>query len=409
MKVAVIFHRLGPYHVARLSAASEVCKITAIELAAITNEYAWNRVGGALKFHRLTVFPDRDSRKASSGDLVRRLEGVLEERPQDVVVIPGWSDRGVFAAMRWCLKKDVPLIVMSESTAWDETRVWWKEWIKRRLVGLCSAALVGGRAHADYMVQLGMPAGRVFLGYDAVDNRYFEDKVAEVRSRKSDVRKKYDLPEYYFLASARFIEKKNLARLLRAYAEYRRQAERSEGRADLRSPTSEMWSLVLLGDGPLKSDLCRLISDLSLQGSVLLPGFKQYDDLPAYYGLASAFIHASTTEQWGLVVNEAMASGLPVLVSDRCGCARDLVQEGRNGFVFDPCDVEALAQLMLKISAFQPFKLSAFGNASREIISGFDVNAFGNGLVQAVDVCLQQPVARPGLLDRLLLQLLVLT
>ena len=65
MKVAVIFHRLGPYHVARLSAASEVCKITAIELAAITNEYAWNRVGGALKFHRLTVFPDRDSRKAS--------------------------------------------------------------------------------------------------------------------------------------------------------------------------------------------------------------------------------------------------------------------------------------------------------------------------------------------------------
>ena len=133
---------------------------------------------------------------------------------------------------------------------------------------------------------------------------------------------------------------------------------------------------MLLGDGPLKSDLCRLISDLGLQHSVLLPGFKQYPELPAYYGLASAFVHASTTEQWGLVVNEAMASGLPVLVSNRCGCAADLVQEGVNGFTFDPFNVEQLAQLMFQISAFQPFRLSAFGSASREIISRVGSGAF---------------------------------
>ena len=138
-----------------------------------------------------------------------------------------------------------------------------------------------------------------------------------------------------------------------------------------------------------------------------LPGFKQYDELPVYYGLASAFVHASTTEQWGLVVNEAMASGLPVLVSNRCGCATDLVQEGRNGFTFDPSNVEQLAQLMLKISAFQPFKLSEFGDASRQIISGFDVAAFGRGLLQAAEVALQRRVVRFGLLDRSLLRLLL--
>ena len=159
---------------------------------------------------------------------------------------------------------------------------------------------------------------------------------------------------------------------------------------------------------PLRHGPVHSISDLALADHVLLPGFKQYNELPAYYGLASAFVHASTTEQWGLVVNEAMASGLPVLVSDRCGCATDLVQEGRNGFTFDPGNVEQLAQFMFEISAFQPLKLSAFGDISRQIISGFDVAAFGRGLLQAVEVALQRPVARPGLLDRSLLQLLLL-
>ena len=292
----------------------------------------------------------------------------------------------------------VPAIVMSESTIQDEPREWWKESFKRRVVRLCSAALVGGRLHADYMVQLGMPRERVFFGYDAVDNSYFAEGVAEIRgqrsevggqgsegnaemlkaggegtedgrrkteggSQRSEVRRKYGLPEKYFLGSARFIEKKNLPRLLQAYARYRGKAEMLKADGP--------WDLVLLGDGPLKADLCRLISDLSLQGSVLLPGFMQYPDLPAYYGLASAFIHASTTEQWGLVVNEAMASSLPLLVSNRSGCAPDLVQEGVNGFTFDPYNVEDLAQLMLKISAFQPFSLSAFGEASRRIIAAW--------------------------------------
>ena len=90
-----------------------------------------------------------------------------------------------------------------------------------------------------------------------------------------------------------------------------------------------------------------------------MPGFKQYDELPIYYGLAGAFIHASTTEQWGLVVNEAMAAGLPVIVSERCGCAPDLVENGRNGFTFDPYDVDALTHLMLKMALWEfPFLLT---------------------------------------------------
>src|SRR5438034_9827058 len=83
---------------------------------------------------------------------------------------------------------------------------------------------------------------------------------------------------------------------------------------------------------------------------VHLPGFKQYEELPIFYGLADAFIHASISEPWGLVVNEAMASGLPVLVSIACGCEGDLVKEKVNGFSFNPVRFGKIAQLMLDLT-----------------------------------------------------------
>src|SRR6185369_15110785 len=81
-----------------------------------------------------------------------------------------------------------------------------------------------------------------------------------------------------------------------------------------------------------------------------------------------AFVLASTSETWGLVVNEAMASGLPVIVSRRCGCARDLVAEGRNGFTFDPFDVESLTRQLQRMAAPDTDR-AAMSRASREIIA----------------------------------------
>ncbi len=389
-------------------------------------EYAWEKSEFQLSaFKNVTLLEEGTSRQVRQRELKQRMNQVLNDFRPEVVFIPGWSGKAAFAALRWCLCNNVPAVAMSESTAWDERRAWWKEWVKRKIVGLCAAALVGGRPHQEYMMKLGMPAGRIFLGYDAVDNRYFSAKTAESRKQKVESRNhesertspnvpppspqsgEGQFPENYFLASARFIEKKNLPRLIQAYAQYRDLAQKSEGRnpaSVLCPPSSAHWSLVLLGDGPLKPDLRRLISDLRLDDCVHLPGFKQYPDLPAYYGLAKAFIHASTTEQWGLVVNEAMASGLPVLVSNRCGCATDLVQEGKNGFTFDPYNVEQLAQLMAKISVFQFFSLLALGDASRQIISNWGPERFAQGLKEAAEKAMEVGSKRAGWFDRLLLQ-----
>lgn len=427
MRLAVLFDNFGPYHRARLQAASAGVELVAVQTARQSAEYAWQAADLAAAFRVVTLFDSRTSRQVTTSELSARISSCLAQLKPDVVAIPGWSSKAAFAALGWCLLNRVPVVAMSESTSWDESRVAWKEWLKRQLVGCFSSALVGGRPHVDYLVQLGMPRERIFQGYDAVDNGYFAQGANEARSAECGVRNKYGLPERYFLASARFVEKKNLPRLIEAYAIYREKAEKLPGEvesqtlhgprkpeklkagapsSDLRPPSSAPWSLVLLGDGALRPELERLISDLGLQSSVSLPGFKQYPELPAYYGCASAFIHASTTEQWGLVVNEAMASGLPVLVSNSCGCSADLVQDGVNGFTFDPYDVEAMAQAMMRISAFQDVSLLAFGAQSARIISEWGPERFASGLKAAAEKALEVGPKRASLVDRLLLNAL---
>ncbi len=162
---------------------------------------------------------------------------------------------------------------MSESQSIDEDRKWWKETIKRLVVKQFSAGLVGGSPHIDYLHQLGMHRERIFTGYDAIDNHYFK----RLQTRPAEMLQSCDeiltCRNDYFLASNRFIEKKNLPFLLQAYARYRKN---SGGIA---------WSLVLLGDGELKPEIIRKREELDLVDAVLMPGFKQYNELPIYYGL----------------------------------------------------------------------------------------------------------------------------
>jgi glycosyltransferase involved in cell wall biosynthesis len=140
-----------------------------------------------------------------------------------------------------------------------------------------------------------------------------------------------------------------------------------------------------------------------LADAVILPGFRQYHELPALYGLAGAFVHASTTEQWGLVVNEAMAAGLPVIVSHCCGCTPDLVQNGVNGFTFDPCDVEELAGLMQRVAGMTDRQRDAMGAAGRRIIADWGPERFADGLMQAVAVARRRPPPPASTFDRALL------
>lgn len=366
-RIAVLFHRLGPYHHARLSAASRCADIVAIEFSKVDRTYAWSRVESSPAFEQLTIYDDKDIDTLPLTDVAYRVGGALSRVDPDVVAIPGWSHRAALSALSWCLTHRKPAIVMSASTARDEVRVWWKETIKSRLVRSFSTALAGGTAQKSYLTKLGMPEERIFVGYDVVDNDHFSRGADNARRGEVELRHQLGLPQQYFLASNRFLPKKNLITLLRAYEDYRMRAGH------------QAWSLVLLGDGPLRHDIIKFIETAGLGDSVMLPGFKQYNELPVYYALAGAFLHASTAEQWGLVVNEAMAAGLPVLVSRNCGCVPDLVQDGLNGFTFDPHDASELTRLMEHVSSDEGTR-RAMSAASRGIIDKWSLETFAMGL-----------------------------
>jgi glycosyltransferase involved in cell wall biosynthesis len=381
--IAVVFQHIGPYHHARLNAAAEKLSVTGFEWSA-KEQHPWGAPAFPARYHKVSLFQEAGNGYPESAQLRRAFCSVLERAKPDVVAVNGWNDFGSLAAANCCVRRGIPMVVMSESARGDEPRTWWKEMIKRRIVDFYSAALVGGRRHVEYLVELGMPRDRIFMGYDVVDNAYFARRALEIRiltsSQADEIRKKYELPENYFLASARFIEKKNVLRVIRAYAKYRQRSE--VGR-------NAPWDLVLLGDGPLRETLNAQLSTLNLHGYVHLPGFKQYDELPVYYALAKAFVHASTTEQWGLVVNEAIASGLPVIVSERCGCVPELVQD--NGFTFDPIDEHELASRLLTMASLLDDERQRLGDASSRIAENFAPERFGEGLEQAAQLALSRP------------------
>jgi len=211
-----------------------------------------------------------------------------------------------------------------------------------------------------------MPRERIALGYDVVDNDYFTRGADAIRTDPT-ARQRLGLPENYFLASARFVPKKNLLGLVDAFALYRKRGGN--------------WNLVIVGDGLLRPELESRVDHFGIHEFVHLAGFRQYDELPAYYGLASAFVLPSTIEQWGLVVNEAMAAGLPVIVSDVCGCAPDLVVDGETGFVVPPI-ADSIAEALVKLAG-DPDRALEMGRRGRERIGAWGLDRFAGGLWHA--------------------------
>ncbi len=403
--IAVFLNNIVPYHLARWNSYAQLHAAPCL-LVAITSRDSFRVLEVNEKqtgeCQRATLFAGKSFDQIARRDLRLAVERTLNEHRPAVVCLNGYSFFYNWVALGWCLRNKVPAIVCSESNEFDEVRRPWKEAVKKFFVQHCAAGLAGGQPQADYLVKLGLPQQRVFTGYDVVANDHFASGSATARAQGEALRKKLTLPENYFLACSRFGQKKNLPRLVKAYARYRKLV------AEAKNPIAESkpWDLVLVGDGEEKALIEQAMAEHEVASFVHLVGAKPYDQLPDYYGLASAFIHASTTEQWGLVVNEAMASGLPVLVSKRCGCAPDLVKEGVNGFTFHPLDETDIAQKMFQVATDSAL-LTSMASASREIIASWSPEKFARGISQAIEVALSRPPVSATWLNRLVIWIML--
>jgi glycosyltransferase involved in cell wall biosynthesis len=375
IRAAFLVQRIGPYHHARLSAwaGARSGPTRVIEFRAGDTVYAWTPVDEGAEYERVQT--------RAEGEIAR----ALDEFDPQVVVCVGYSDPEISRAMSWALRRKVPLVVCSDSTYDDEPRTAAREIVKRRLAAAFDAALVAGERAQDYLVSLGFKPQHLFRFWDVVDNLHFERGAAHARRHAAIERARLRLPARYFLCVARFVPKKNLLRLLRAFARY------------VAGAGSEAWSLVLSGSGPEEAGLRAQVATAGLEAHVHFPGFLQYGDLPACYGLAEALVLPSETDQWGLVVNEAMAAGLPALVSSRCGCTPDLIREGKNGFVLDPRDEQAMAARLGQFAAMPESARVDMGRQSQEVIAPFSPAAFGAGLEGAIACALSRKRRTPWL------------
>jgi len=376
--LAIVYNFFGPYQLARLAATTQLAKkngwrVVGIEYASRWLFHPWERKPLPPELELHTLFPHKAIHEVGRVDLFRGMWSRLHDLQPIALALSHVKCPAMIAAMAWGRLKKRIIVNLADSKHDDSPRYYAKEWLKRQVYGrVFDAALVSGTLSKDYIHHLGIPLQKIFRGCDVVDNRYFSRQAEWARENADRLREQYRLPKNYFLAVSGFIEKKNISRLLQAYAQY---ADKLRENA---------WALVICGSGLLESRLKEEARQLSLQ-QVHFTGYQQIDTLPFYYGLSRVFIIPSShSEQWGLVVNEAMASGLPVLVSKACGCAPDLVQDGVNGFTFDPRDVEGLVRLMLKISS-GAVDLGAMGEASRKVIAGWSLETYAQNLFKAVE------------------------
>lgn len=352
---------MGPYHFARMEALAQTpdIELTVVESACM-NHHGWVRDDLSKSFNMYTLSRGKVSKRVLK-DTGPALADVLRRCHADVVVSAGYFEPHSFSVLR-AYKRDFPASIMvcwSESTQIDHRRYWPREFIKSLFVSVFDGALVAGKPHALYLQQLGMPGCDIQVVGNCVDNDFFSSQTEAVRR---DVDTDVGLPRKFFLYVGRMIPPKNLSRLLEAYRLYKERA------------SSAAWDLVLVGSGDEEASLKRQAEAFGIDG-ISFAGFRQLNELPRYYARAKCFVLPSVSEPWGLVVNEAMASGIPVLVSNRCGCAADLVQHGVNGFLFDPLKPFLLADLFYKLSSGD-VSIESMAANGRKVVAKFSPKLF---------------------------------
>ncbi|MCF3648440.1 glycosyltransferase family 4 protein [Synoicihabitans lomoniglobus] len=383
-KVCLVWDQFGPYHAARLQALQQVMgrdEVVGVQIADATSTYDWNAPTG---LEVVTLFPGNVVEQTSAWAIFHRFRRFLIEHEIRVAFLPSyWPARSLALLLAGGIS-GVRLVMMNESHAGTAQASGWQRWIKRRLLGFFQAALVGGEPHRRHFITEGMRPESIFTGYDAVDNPYYADRTDVWRSKGRPA----GLPRRYLLSLGRFVAKKNLSALIQAYA--------AAFVGALEPP-----ALVMVGSGEEQLKLVELATQCGVSvvqaqevdleqdcvearnGPVVyFYGFRQIQESALFYAFADIFVLPSLYEEWGLVVNEAMACGLPVLVSKSVGCAEDLVEFGGNGYTFDPANALELAEKLRLVCDDHELR-ERMGQRSRALVARWGCDNFARQAVKA--------------------------
>ena len=296
------------------------------------------------------------------------IAAVVRREAYDAFLVMGWHARSYWQAMFACWRSGTPVLVRSDSQLpTDRSAV--KRAVKRAIyphfLRRCAAGLAVGTRSEEYLRYYG--ARRVVRSPHFVDNGHFA-RAAAAADRPA-TRARWSIPEDAFVAlfAGKLVEKKRPLDAVRAVGRL--------GRDDVH--------LLVAGDGALREEVAAEAQALGVH--LHLAGFLNQSEIPAAYAAADVLVLPSDErETWGLVVNEAMASGRPAIVSRSAGCAPDLVVEGRTGLSHAAGDIEALAAAIGTLAADRT-RARRMGEAAVEHIAAFSVDAAAAGVLEACE------------------------
>jgi glycosyltransferase involved in cell wall biosynthesis len=362
MKVLILHNDLRVYWKGRIQflrdfLAQHNITLYAIELFGKGSPYAFDPLDSDN-----CLFPDKKYTDLTKTEITNTLFEKLDEINPDVIIGGSIVFYSGALGLRWCKQHGKKFIMFDDGKPSDIKRNPLVQYIKNAITAQSDALWLPSKDYdAEYDGVFKEPW--FFHGYNTIDNKLF--KVADERT----------FDHNSLICVARFVDIKNFENLLRAWQIIEQQ--------------NDTYKLSLIGSGPLHDKLVNLTRELNLMRVEFL-GIIPNQEIPAYLFNADGFILASFAESWGLVVNEAMAAGLPVLLSKKINASVPLLKEGDNGYSFDPHNVSEIASQTLKFINLTQSAKKAMSEKSLEIIGHMDYENMGTELLVVLNKMAKQ-------------------
>lgn len=297
----------------------------------------------------------------------------LWKQQPDVIICGGWHHFTHWLAFVYAQMTKTPLLMWSESTLKDErssSKI--KHKLKTWIVDRADGYIVPGISQEKYLLDLGAKEDRIYTAPNAVDSVFFTSQAQHYRQQKVVCQDKLGIDGCVILYVGRLIDEKGVPELLEAFTKL--------------SPNKQV-TLVIVGDGSQATEYHSYTQRNQLD-NVVFAGFQPQSALPQYYGIADIFVFPTRSDTWGLVLNEAMAAGLPIVCADAAGAADDLVVNGKNGYLVPVGDVEKLSEALQTLIDDESLR-DNMGLYSQEIIANYTPQKMALGLKEAICESLQ--------------------
>lgn len=357
VRVALLTEIVAPHRIATFNALAGLPEIDldVLFFAESEDRRGWQQADRARMKFRFSVLRGLTAgRRYQSTQLFLNpgVVGALRRGRYDVVIVGGYHHPTIWLALAYCRISGRRVLAWSESTEREaRSGANWTIGIKRALVRRFDGFIAAGVRQADYLKKLGAPAERIWIAPDAVDVEFFEGAARLRAARGAELRRELDVSDPVVLYVGRLLDAKGILDLLEVFGSIR---ERFGA------------TLLLVGDGPDRARYEEVCRSRRLDG-VRFAGFVQPDDLAKYYAVADVFVFPTHSDPWGLAINEAMAAGLPPVVSDAAGAVDELVRHGDSGLVYRAGDREALRSSIGRLLDDSAFRQQVIAGAARAV------------------------------------------